>query len=107
MPTLRAANIVAPPRTPQPALVATAPSIATLDTNKGQKLTPLPPDVGQDCDEETPTSPTVVIPRLGARSTMKGLSPKVSFFLIGLIIVTLLVIGVLLAMTLWGHGNAI
>ena len=107
MPSLRAANIVAPPRTPQPALVATAPSIATLDTNKGQKLTPLPPEVGQACDEGTPTSPTVVIPCLGRRSTSKGFSPKVSFILIGLIIVTLLVIGVLLAMTLWGHGNAI
>ncbi len=107
IPTLRAANIVAPPRTPQPAMVATAPAIAALDTNKGQKLTPLPPDAGQTCDKSTPTSPTMMIPRLEVRSPSKGLSPKVSFLLIGLIIITLLVIGVLLAMTLWGHGSAI
>ncbi|HEY6539779.1 MAG TPA: hypothetical protein VIZ18_02535, partial [Ktedonobacteraceae bacterium] len=67
----------------------------------------LPPEVGQDDNEGTPTSPTIVIPCIGARSASKGFPPKVSFILISLIIVTLLVIGVLLVMTLWGHGNAI
>jgi serine/threonine protein kinase len=107
MSLFRAANIVAPPRTPQPALVATAPRIATLDTNKAQKLTPQPPDAKQVDDEGEPTSPTVLIPQIQELTTSNGFSPKLSFVIIGLIMLALLVIGVLLALTLWGHGSVI
>ena len=88
-------------------LLATAPRIATLDARKAQKLTPLPPDDARIGDEGEPTSPTIILPQAQTRTASKGLSPRLSFVIISLVMLALLIMGLLLAMTLWGHGNAI
>jgi len=107
MPFLRAANMVAPPRTPQPALVGTEPRIATLAANKAQRLTPQPPQAGSALDDSEPTSPTVLIPQVQPAETPRRLSPKLSFVIIGLVMLILFIFGLLLAMTFWGHGSVI
>jgi len=96
------------PRTPQPALFDAAPRIATLDANKTQ--TPLPLEEKQPFQggkDSRLTAPTIMIPPVRRKATSTGLAPTVNIMLIGLIMLILLVIGVLLALLLLGHGHQV
>ena len=110
MPFPRPGNIMPlpAPRTPQPALLATENRVATLDANKTQ--TPLPladKQPFQDGKDRRLTAPTIMIPLVQRKALSTGFTPTVNIMLIGLVMLVLLLIGVLLALLLLGHGHQV